>query len=145
IGTVVVEATMNDVNTQGKRPRPPKLATIRGNEVPTTVWSMAAVNRPSRVPAITTTLVRVLIWEMELTPEETAASTLRLHPGHLFRLLHVQGGRQVAQGEHQPLQLKVRQTVHDLVHASAGPPLQLLNRAGGPRPPGGPGPGPGAP
>src|SRR3989304_7583640 len=121
---------MKEVNTQGNRPRPPKLATIRGNDVPTTVWSMAAVNRPSRVPAITTTLVRVLIWEIELTPEGTAAATLRVHPRHLFRLLRLQGGRQVAQGEHQALQLNVRQTVHHLVHAGAGPPLQLLHRAG---------------
>src|SRR3990172_4391778 len=133
MGTGGGGGTMKEVNTEGKRPSPPKLATIRGNEVPTTVWSMAAVNRPSRVPAITTTLVRVLIWEMELTPEETAASTLRLHPGHLFRLLRLQGGRQVAQGEHQPLQLKVRQTVHDLVHADASSALQLLHPAGAPR------------
>src|SRR3990172_9889619 len=99
MGTVVVEATMNDVNTQGNSPRPPKLATIRGSEVPTTVWSMAAVNRPSNVPAITTTLVRVLIWEMELTPSGTTAATLRLHPRHFLRLLRVEGVRQVAQGE----------------------------------------------
>src|SRR3970040_772656 len=117
MGTVVVEDTMKEGDTQGERPHPPKLATIRGNEVPTTVWSMAAVNRPSRVPAITTTLVRVLIWEIELTPEGTAAATLRLHPRHLFRLLSVRGGREVAQGEPQPLQLNVRQTVHNLVHA----------------------------
>src|SRR3990172_1469188 len=90
---------------------------------------MAAVNRPSRVPAITTTLVRVLIWEMELTPEGIAAATLRLHPGHLFRLLRLQGGRQVAQGEHQPLQLGGRQTVHDLVHAGASSALQLLHHS----------------
>jgi hypothetical protein len=36
---------------------------MRGREVLTTVWSMAAVNRPSNVPAITTALVRLLIWE----------------------------------------------------------------------------------
>src|SRR3990172_6220584 len=129
MGTVVVEATMKEVKTQGKRPIPPKLATIRGNEVPTTVWSIAAVNSPSSVPAITTTFVRVLIWEMELTPSGTTAATLRLHPRHLLRLLRVEGVRQVAQGEHQPLQLRVRQAVHHLVHAGAGATLQLFHRA----------------
>src|SRR3989304_3577757 len=80
IGTVVVEVTMKEVNTQGKRPSAPKLATIRGSEVPTTVWSMAAVNRPSRVPAITTTLVRVLNWEMDWTPAGMEAATATPQP-----------------------------------------------------------------
>jgi hypothetical protein len=59
----VVDVIMKEVNTQGKRPRPPRLATMRGRDVLTTVISMAAVNKPRRVPAITTTLVRVLNWE----------------------------------------------------------------------------------
>ena len=47
---------------------------IRGIDVPTTVWSIAAVNSPSSVPAMTITFVRGLIWEMDSTPGATMAA-----------------------------------------------------------------------
>ena len=55
---------MKLVPTQLNSPNPPKSPIIRGIDVLTIVWSIAAVKRPSRVPAITTTFVRVLIVEI---------------------------------------------------------------------------------
>ena len=47
---------------------------IRGIEVLTTVWSIADVNIPSNVPAITIALVRPLISEIGLWVVRAAAT-----------------------------------------------------------------------
>src|SRR3990172_5028713 len=128
IGTVVVEASMKPVPTQLKRPKPPRSAMMRGMDVPTTVWSMAEVNNPSSVPAMTITLVRLLIWEIEPAMGVAAAGAiLDANPGRLLGLDRPGRLGQVAQRQNQPLQLFAAQEAEHSVPALAAGALQLFH------------------
>src|SRR3990172_4531327 len=128
IGTAVVEASMKPVPTQLNSPKPPRSATMRGIDVPTTVWSMAEVKSPSSVPAMTITLVRLLIWEMEPASGAAAAvAILDTNPGRLLGLDRLGRLGQIAQRQNQPLQLFAAPEAEHPISALAAGALQLFH------------------